>query len=123
MGGKLTGEIYSVRFDQLNETVKLIGGNEGVNRITEQNQVCLFQFCPQRGKVLFIASDALPHRQEGEGMLRMESLQVEGGMYCCGIFSLWGWRSKQESLWLFLQFRKKTSVPLYLKTGRVDAVL
>lgn len=88
LAGKLAGEVHAVRLDELKQPVELIRGDESVDRIRKQDQLCLFQFLPQRRKVLFIAFDPLAHRENGEFMFRVQRLQIEGRVDCGGIFPL-----------------------------------
>lgn len=88
LAGKLAGEVHAVRLDELKQPVELIRGDESVDRIRKQDQLCLFQLLPQRRKVLFIAFDPLAHRENGEFMFRVQRLQIEGRVDCGGIFPL-----------------------------------
>ena len=44
LGGKFSGEIYAVSLDEFHEPVELVRGNKGVDRIAEQQKICLLQF-------------------------------------------------------------------------------
>ena len=60
--------------------MELIGGNEGVDRVAEQQQICLLQLCAEGREVFLIAFDALAHRENGKGVLRVQGLQIQGGV-------------------------------------------
>ena len=60
--GKFAGQIDAVGFDQFNETMELVRGDEGVDGVAEENELGLLQGGPHRRKVLFTAPDALTHR-------------------------------------------------------------
>ena len=91
-GGNLTGEfagqVHPVRLDQLDQPVKLIGRDEGVDRVAEQHQLGLLQGSSHRRKILFICLDSLAHRQKGKFMLRMQRLQIERCVNSGGVLPL-----------------------------------
>ena len=89
LGGKLAGQIDAVRLDELDQPVQLVRRNKGVDRITEQNQVGLFQRLAHQRKILFIAFDPLSHRQKAECMFWMQRLQIERCVDGRRVFSLW----------------------------------
>ena len=68
--------------------MKLIGRNKGIDRIAEQQQIRLLQFLSQRSKIFLIAFDALAHRKDSEGMLRVQRLQIQRGVDRGGILAL-----------------------------------
>ena len=86
--GEFAGKIHPVGCDQLHQPVKLIRGNEGIDRIAEQNQVSLFQGLANRGKIGFIAFDALAHGEKGEGMFWVKGLEIKGRLNGGRVFAL-----------------------------------
>ena len=43
LAGELAAQVHAVGLDELDEPVELVGGDEGVDRVAEQNQFRLFQ--------------------------------------------------------------------------------
>ena len=88
LAGKFAGQVHPVRLDELDQPVQLVGGNEGIDRIAEQDQFRIPQDVAHGGKVLLMAFDALAHRQEGESMLRVQRLKIQCRVYGGGILPL-----------------------------------
>ena len=77
LAGQLAAQLHAVRLDEFDEPVELIGGDKGIHRIAEQEELRLRQRLPQRGKVLFQLPDLLAHMEDRKGMLRVQGGQVQ----------------------------------------------
>ena len=88
LAGEFSGEVDAVGLDELDEPVQLIGRDERVDGVAEQQKVSLFQLRAQRGKILLVAPDALAHRQDGKRVLRVQRMQVQRRVGSGGVFAL-----------------------------------
>ena len=64
----------AVSLDEFKEAVELVGGDKGVYRVAEQEQIRSGQSPARRGEVLLQPFDLLPCVERREGMLRVQRL-------------------------------------------------
>ena len=83
-------QIHMVFPDQFNKPVQLGRNQKSIYRITEQDQVRLFQFFPACVKVFFIHPDLLSGMDHAETAFRKHLFQIQHRLQRYAVFSLRG---------------------------------
>ena len=76
LGGDFAGNVGTVFLHQSDETVKLTGGNESIDRVGKQQHVGVCQSFQCGGKVLFQGLDLLAHMEDIEAVTGLFLLQI-----------------------------------------------
>ena len=88
LGGVLIGHVQAAGLQQLDETVKLRGGQEGIHRIGENHGIGAGQQLHCRGEILFQSFDFLAGMEGQEFMVRKFPLQISNGLQGDAVFAL-----------------------------------
>ena len=88
LGGVAAGQLHTGLLHQFHKAVKLVGGDEGVHRVGEEQDFCFFQcgFC--LGEVLFQLLDLLAYMQHTEAVGGEFQLQKADGLQRDAVFTL-----------------------------------